>query len=404
MNITPVPLLSCKIDLTLPDAWDTQMLCVRPGRALRDDEIDAALERPGGAGTLEDVIHNKSRIMIVVDDCMRPTPVSRIAPMLVRKLCAIGVVDDQIRFILASGMHRAQTGRDLIAKLGKEIVDRFEIVPHNPYENLVYVGKSPNGIPVWVNRWVAESDVRIGIGSVLPHTGAGFGGGGKIIMPGVCGIETVAAHHESIPRGSVDLENNAWRQEIEAIARMIGLDWIINVVLNGEAQPAGIFTGDMVVAHRKAVALATQLYKVDLPTNLDIAITSGYPMDQELAQARKAVATATRCVRPGGSVVLLGECPEGAGFHALYGSGGRFQAKAKTGITKLLGDRQVWVCSPGVSPHAARQYLPDSTLVIAEHKELIARLNAQHPHAQVCVLLQGTLLFGETEVSRSILQ
>jgi hypothetical protein len=224
------------------------------------------------------------------------------------------------------------------------------------------------------------------------------------IMPGVCGIETVAAHHESIPRGSINLESNAWRQEIETIARMIGLDWSINVVLNGESQPAGIFAGDMVTAHRKAAALATQLYKIDLPTNVDIAIASGYPMDQDLAQARKAVGTTTRCVRPGGTVVLLGECPEGAGFHALYGAGGRFQAKAKTGITKMLGDREVWVCSPGVSPHEARQYLPDSTIIFSEPKELVARLAARYPHAQACVLMQGTLLFGETEISRSKLR
>ena len=393
MNTIPLPLLSKSIELALPDEWQVQVLRVREARGLSDAEITAALEHPLGTAPLAEIVRGKSKIMIVVDDCMRPTPVERIASLLVRQLCAAGVAENRIRFMLATGMHRAQTGRDLVHKLGREIVNRFEILPHNPYENLVYAGDSPRGIPVWVNRWVAESDVRIGIGSILPHNGAGFGGGGKIIMPGVCGIETVAAHHEGVPRGTRELENNLWRGEIEAIVRMIGLDWSINVVLNGAAAPAGVFAGDMIAAHRQAVALATQLYKTILPAGADIAIASGFPMDQELAQARKAFRTVIPCVHSRGSVVLFGECPEGAGFHALYGAGGRFQANAKGGIAQLLGDRQAWVCSPGVGPFEARQYLPDSTIVISDPNELIARLAEQYPRARACILMQGMLLF-----------
>ncbi len=388
-----LPQLSNRIQLALPDDWQVQVLSVHEARALDDAEIAAALQHPLGAAPLAEIVRGKRRVMIVADDCMRPTPVSRIAPLLVRQLCAAGVPESQIRFMLASGMHRAQTGRDLVAKLGREIVNRFEVLPHNPYENLCFVGTSPRGIPVWVNRWVVESDIRIGIGSILPHNGAGFGGGGKILMPGVCGIETVAAHHEGVPRGTRNLAENLWRGEIEAIARMIGLEWSVNVVLNGDAAPAGVFAGDMVTAHRAAVNLATNLYQTVFPSGVDIALVSGFPMDQELAQARKAVRTAIPSVRPGGSIVLFGECPEGAGFHALYGAGGRFQDKAKSGLDRQLGDRQVWVCSSGVGPFEARQYLPDSTLVFSDPNELLARLAARYPRARVCILMQGMLLF-----------
>ena len=393
MPIIHLPQLYRSIALTLPDDWQVQTLCVRDTRALSEAEMADALERPIAAPALAEIVHGKSKIMIVVDDCMRPTPAHRIAPLLVRQLCAAGVAESQIRFILATGMHRAQTGRDLAAKLGREIVDRFQILPHNPYENLVNVGTSPRGIPVWVNRWVAESDIRIGVSSILPHNGAGFGGGAKIIMPGVCGIETVAAHHEEVPRGTRDLNSNPWRAEIEAIARMIGLEWSINIVLNGAAEAAGIFAGDMIAAHRQAVALATHLYRTDLPRDMDIAIASGYPMDQELAQARKAVRTVIPSVRPGGAIVLLGECPEGAGFHALYGAGGRFQVKAKEGLAQQLGERQVWVCSPNVGPFEARQYLPDETRVLSDPAELVTQLAERYPRASTCILLQGMLLF-----------
>ena len=391
MKIIRLPVLTQEIALSLPDEWQVEIREVREARALGQPELAAALDCPLGTPGLEKLARGKKRAMILVDDCMRPTPAAEIAPLVVERLLGAGLAEGQIRFMLATGMHRAQTGRDLVAKLGRDMVSRFEILPHNPYENLAYLGQSPRGIPIWVNRWVAESDLRVGIGCIIPHSGAGFGGGAKIVMPGVCGIETVAAHHEGVPRG-VGVEGNVWREEIEAIARQIGLDLVVNAVLNGQGQVAGLFVGDMVAAHRQAVALALQLYSVELPRDVDVAISSGYPMDQEIAQARKAVHLAARCVRPGGSVALLGECPEGAGFHALYGAGGRFQEKARGGIARALGDRQVWVCSPGVSISEARQYLPDSSIVIREPEELVARLAERHPRARACVLKQGMML------------
>jgi nickel-dependent lactate racemase len=392
MPLVRLPVLSGEIQLTLPDDWQVQERRVREAPALSEREIDRAFAEPIAVPPWDVLVRGKRQATIVVDDCFRPTPAHLLAPALVRRLLDAGLAESQIRFMLATGMHRAQTGRDLAAKLGREIVEHFEILPHNPYENLVYLGTTERGIPVWVNRWVVESDLRLGIGCVVPHSGAGFGGGGKILMPGICGIETVATHHEGIPRGGPTLDANEWRQEIETIASMIGLDLVVNAVLNGRSEIAGLFVGDMVVAQRQAADLAAQLYRVDLPTDMDIALVSGYPLDQELAQARKGVVIAARCVRPGGALVLFGDCPEGAGFHALYGAGGRFQAMTKDGLSNKLGDRQVWVCSPNVTAFDARQYLPDTTRVARDPQALIAELATQYPQAHVCVLAQGTLL------------
>jgi lactate racemase len=388
-----IPLLSQEIEIDLPADWQTQVLQVRPATALSERELVASFDHPLGTALLEELARGKRNVMIIVDDAMRPTPAHLIAPIVVQRLLAAGVSAAHIRFVVATALHRAANGRDLIQKLGSDIVERFEILPHNPYENLVSLGTTPRGVPVWVNRWVAESDLRIGISSVLPHGGAGFGGGAKIIMPGVCGIETIAAHHEGVPRGGNSIAGNLWREEIEQIARLVGLELSINVVLNGEGQPAGVFVGDMVQAHRQAVALATHLYKITLPTEMDIAITSGFPLDQEIGQARKAVRLAVKCVRPGGAVVLFGECPEGAGFHALYGAGGRWHAKAQDGIAQTLADRQVWVCSPNLTSFAARVYLPETTIVVRDPADLVARLAEVYPRARVVVLKQGMLLF-----------
>jgi nickel-dependent lactate racemase len=389
-----LPVLSGEVELALPADWRLEIVQVREAPKLTDSETAAALDSPIGAPPLETLARGKKSAMVVVEDCMRSTPVNRLLPVVVDRLLAGGLREDRIRLILATGMHRAQNGADVMAKLGREIVERFEVLPHNPYENLVFLGEPARGIPVWVNRWVAESDLKIGVGGVVPHSGAGFGGGAKVVMPGVCGIETVAAHHEGVPRGGPTLDENAWRAEIETIARMTGLDWVINAVINGRAEAAGVFVGDMVAAHRKAAAFADSLYRVSLPRDMDIALVSGYPMDQEIAQARKAVRTAASCVRPGGSIVLFGDCPEGAGFHALYGAGGRFQEITRAGLANGLGDKQVWVCSSGVSTYDVRQYLPLSTILVNDSQALITRLTQQYPRARACVLKQGTLLIG----------
>lgn len=394
MQPISLPVLSGEVQLALPADWRLEIVQVREARELNDLGISAAFDSPLGAPPLEELACGKKSAMIVAEDCMRSTPVERLLPGVVNRLLAGGLREDQIRFILATGMHRAQNGADVMAKLGREIVERFEVLPHNPYENLVFLGETARGIPVWVNRWVAESDLKIGVGGVVPHSGAGFGGGAKIVMPGVCGIETVAAHHEGVPRGGATLDENAWRAEIETIARMIGLDFVVNAVINGRRQAAGLFVGDMVAAHRKAAAFADSLYRVSLPRDMDIALVSGYPMDQEIAQARKAVRTAASCVRSGGSIVLFGDCPEGAGFHALYGAGGRFQEITRAGLENGLGDKQVWVCSSGVSTYDVRQYLPLSTIVVNDPQRLVGHLAEQYPQARVCVLRQGTLLIG----------
>jgi lactate racemase len=393
MPLVRIPVLSQEIEIELPADWQTQVLEVREAPALCESELAASFDHPLGTAPLEEMARGKRNVIVVVDDAMRPTPAHLIAPIVVRRLLAAGVSAAHIRFVVATALHRAANGRDLIQKLGSDIVEHFEILPHNPYENLVNLGTTPRGIPVWVNRWVAESDLRIGISGVLPHAGAGFGGGAKIVMPGVCGIETIAAHHEGVPRGGNRLTGNLWRDEIEQIARMVGLELSANVVLNGQGQPAGVFVGDMVLAHRAAAALATRLYKTTLPTGMDIAITSGFPLDQEIGQARKAVRVAVQCVRPGGAVVLFGECPEGAGFHALYGAGGRCQAKAQSGIAQTLAGRQVWVCSSGLTHFAARQYLPETTIVVRDPQDLVARLAESYPRARAVVLKQGMLLF-----------
>ena len=104
-----------------------------------------------------------------------------------KNFAAGGIKDEQIRFLSAPGTHRYMTYQELAAKLGADILEKYPVYQHNAYENTVFVGNTSNGTPVYINREFLSCDLRLGIGSIIPHHSAGFGAGAKIILAGHCG-------------------------------------------------------------------------------------------------------------------------------------------------------------------------------------------------------------------------
>ena len=139
-----------------------------------------------GTKPLKDMAIGKKQVVIIFDDLARPSPTWKIIPFILQELHKAGIQDHQIRFVAAYGTHSAMRQDDFVKKLGREIVTRFHIYSHNPYENLVDVGITDSGIPISINWEVMECDLKIGIGTLTRHDGAGFSGGAKIILPG-CG-------------------------------------------------------------------------------------------------------------------------------------------------------------------------------------------------------------------------
>lgn len=149
--------------------------------------------------------------VILFDDLPKPTPTSRIVPFVLEELHAGGITDEQIRFVNAPGTHRNMTYGEFAVKLGADIVEKYPVYQHNNYENLVNMGTTSNGTPVLVNREYMSCDLRLGIGSIIPHQAAGFGDGGKIILPGVAGMDTVANHHrKTAGRWRDSLPGTSW--------------------------------------------------------------------------------------------------------------------------------------------------------------------------------------------------
>ncbi|HAR99333.1 MAG TPA: hypothetical protein DCS11_10690, partial [Syntrophus sp. (in: bacteria)] len=184
-------------ELTFPDRWGVDNL-TSPGlekSGLTPEEVAAKIARPVSGPTLEELARGKKQAVIVFDDMTRPTPVKEVATAVLDALHRAGMRRDQIRFLWALGSHAAY---DMIAarkKLGGDIVERYAVYNHDAFQNCVRVGRTPTGVELWFNREYLACDLKIGIGCITAHVHVGFGGGAKIVLPGVAGIETINQFH-----------------------------------------------------------------------------------------------------------------------------------------------------------------------------------------------------------------
>jgi nickel-dependent lactate racemase len=203
----------------------------------------------------------------------------------------------------------------VIARLG----GRVSIHDAQSSEN-VFIGKTRRGTAVAVNRQVAEADMVIGIGTCIPHPYSGYGGGCKIFMPGVCSYETISEHHYTWLRNKDSqlnkLEGNPWYDESVEMARLGGLTYKLDFLLNEKNRVIGAFFGDPVAAHRQASEHAMSLYMVNLPRLADIGITSASPLEIGV-QATKALLNARLAVRTGGTIIWVASQKQAGPLMAL---------------------------------------------------------------------------------------
>ena len=286
--------------------------------ALSSSEIvRQALDQPIESKKLCELAKNKQKILIVTDDIHRPTPVFDFIGTVLDDLYNAGIKDENIEFMMALGTHRPMTKKEMAQKLGSGITDRFKVHNHewdNP-NALEFMGNTDQDVPVWINKKLKEADLVIGIGAIMPIEVCGFTGGGKILVPGVCGEITNSEmhwtrvdvpHHEILGKAE-----NPIRESIDKLARKAGLDFIINVIMNADQQIVKAVAGDMVHAHRAGCLLAVDVYGVEFNKEYDIVIADGYPFDIEFWQVNKALDTAGVIVKKGGVVIVVSPCYEG---------------------------------------------------------------------------------------------
>jgi nickel-dependent lactate racemase len=268
----------------LPDSWEHVVIGDQVIKTLPVWKIQDKIFDPIGSPQLSQLIERHSRILIIVDDLTRPTPLSDIMKVLREIFETASIPDEAINILVASGAHESMQPEDIIKKIGMEAYSRYKIHLHNGKHDLIHLGVTSRGTPIFINRLVMECDLIIGLGCLYPHPAAGFSGGAKILVPGAAGQDTIHYMHEHLsPEGErAGGLNSEFRREIEDIAARIGLDYIINVALNQYREIAGVFAGDPISAHRKGVEFIRDNYSVQPVQDADIVIADMYPFDVDL--------------------------------------------------------------------------------------------------------------------------
>ena len=279
--------------------------------------ITGGLNQPVGSLPLRERVRQGQKVLILVDDYTRATPVDLILPLLLDDLACGGVREQDVRLMVAQGTHRPMTEGEKRRRYGEEVVDRYKVLDHrwNDPAALQYLGTTPLGTEIWVNEEVLAADVVVGVGHIVPHRGAGFSGGAKIIQPGVCGPITTGQTHWLAARypvgemlGTID---NPPRQEMTEVARRAGLDFIVNAVQDGGGQLVRLVAGDPDLAYRAGAEESRRIYGVQVSAQTDIVIVEATPSDMDFWQSSKALAAAGLVVKQGGAIILVSPCSEG---------------------------------------------------------------------------------------------
>lgn len=320
--ILSVPYGTGMISAEIPDGVRLNLVDPRTEKleGTEEERIESALDQPIGTPRLEELVKAEDRVLIVVNDHTRPGPNREITAALLRRLHRAGVADGNIRFICATGSHRAPTDEEMRSIVGDEVVERYEIIMHDcrDKKRLFRLGKV-DGLDVWLNKALLEADFVITTGLIAPHHTAGFSGGRKSILPGITGLETLHIHH-SLPMRPYNpsmgvLEGNRFHDAALAAAKMAGVRFIVNAVQDLRKQNVCYVAGDLELAHAEGVRICREKNTVDFPSHADVVVCSpgGYPRDSDLYQAQKGLAVAESVVRPGGTMILCARADLGVG-------------------------------------------------------------------------------------------
>ena len=297
-------------------------------------ELWASLDAPIDSAPLCRRVTPGSTVALVVSDMSRFwMRQDLVVPHLVEYLTQrCGVRERDITIVIANGTHTGGDEAELRTLVTDAVYDRITVENHDcESEDLVYLGTTPHGTPVSINRTAALADMVICLGAATHHVMAGFGGGRKSILPGISGMETICHNHAysldpaclmSNPRiGNGKVKDNPLNDDMCEAAAMVPQLYMVNLVMNAEMQLAEIYAGHYLTSWQKACEAVDRIYRVAVPEKADAIIAScgGYPKDMSLYQGTKTIDNVETGLRPGGTLILLIEARDGGGPAEYFG-------------------------------------------------------------------------------------
>lgn len=404
------------LDVKLPADRDVRVLTYKeiPPLTAPDADLLARLRGPNGTSSLRQLAKGRRSACILICDITRPVPNELILRHVLAELEAAGMARERILILVATGLHRPNISDELIELVGQDIANKYRIENHDGQDrnSHVYLGESPNGVPIWIDSRYANADLKIATGLIEPHFMAGYSGGRKLICPGVAALETIKVWHgpQFLEHPNADtgiLIGNPVHEENTWIARHVGCDFIVNAVIDADRQPLKFVAGEMIEAFEEGVAFVRDIVTDTIDKPVDIVITSsaGYPLDTTFYQSVKGMSAALPIVIEGGTIIVAASLSEGIGspqFQELFDdhpslevfleriiSGEYFKMDQwqMEKLAKVCRKATVKMVSDGLSPQVLeRLYVQSSPDVESAVSEA---LDKHGPTAKIAVLPKG---------------
>lgn len=375
---------------SVPEGWRLRV-CPPAGRpALGANELARAFAEPVGSRPIRERAKGAKSAAILVDDFRRPTPAEPLCLAVVAELKEAGVPREEIRVFLGNGAHRVMSEAEARQRLGRAYDEVGEVVSHDAFSpDMAFLGITSFHTPILVNRQAAEADFSVSISTVYPHTLTAWGGGAKMVLPGITHVSTSRFHHTCHPRaewgGDPDL--NPARRDLEEAAALFGLDVSVCCVVGTAKELCGLAVGDPTLAHRQAVAWARAAYATDLgPVRPDLVIANAYPMDGDPTQLGK---TEIPCRRGGAPILIVIDFADPCPWHGVYDGPRepylrRDQPAVPVPTPELLAKADTFV----YCPQFGNGYIPTNRNWYCENDwdRLMAAMAQRFPAANVTVL------------------
>jgi nickel-dependent lactate racemase len=408
----------------VPERADVLAAAGAPALPDPDAAVREALASPIGTAPLRELVRQRQpkSVVITISDITRPVPNRVFLPPLLAELNAAGVPDAAIEIVVGTGMHRPSTQEEFRQLVGDVVLSRVKLIDHRAEEadTLTTVSEEP---PVRVCRRFAEADFRIVTGYIEPHFMAGFSGGRKGVCPALVDLATIQRFHGyrtlSDPRADNGvLAGNPCHAAALAVARQVGVDFLLNVAITDEREVAGVYAGDLEQAHAAGCRDVANWTGTTCAADYDLVVTNGggAPLDQTFYQTVKGMCTALPALGPQTTLLQASHCGEGLGSAAYeelllkYGHDWQrfladieasspetaldqweFQMQAR--VLARVGMERLCLVTDGVAPEIQRQLALSPVLgegTVAERlQRFVDEFLAQRPDARVAVIPEG---------------
>ncbi len=303
--------------VNLPITWEVKNTIFKDARPVRtglQEMMVKALSKPIGSPRLEDLLGERVKIAIVVDDFTRHTPIRDLLPGLLDVIERRGVPRENVTIVIGCGTHRPMDQDELSFRLGEKVVKNYRVENHDSRSpDLVVMGELPVYGKISFNATVMRADVKIIVGTITPHPHNGFGGGPKNIMPAICNFDTIRQHHlkttlHAKARVGV-VEGNPFLEGLMSIARLARITFAIQCLNDSYGNVYDILAGDVFEVFRTGIWQQSQALGVAVAEKTDVTIVSAFPYDEGV-QVMKSFMPSAMVTKLGGNILVVTELKE----------------------------------------------------------------------------------------------